>query len=92
MCNGSGAEQDWTGINWLRKSYPVEEKPQGDTGNSFSALSWEDGCHNLTAIYFPNTFDISWLKSLTCVMNDLCHGFLSPDSVYVFSSACFGSN
>lgn len=25
MCNGSGAEQDWTGINWLRKLYPVEE-------------------------------------------------------------------
>lgn len=25
MCNGSGAEQDWTGINWLRKSSPVEE-------------------------------------------------------------------
>lgn len=25
MCNVGGAEQDWTGINWLRKLYPVEE-------------------------------------------------------------------
>lgn len=25
VCNGSGAEQDWTGINWLRELDPAEE-------------------------------------------------------------------
>lgn len=35
MCNGSGTEQDWTGINWLKKLYPVEESHEGDSGSSF---------------------------------------------------------
>ena len=30
LCNGSGAEQGRTGINWLRRSYPVEES-RGET-------------------------------------------------------------
>lgn len=47
---------------------------------------------SLLTVYFPNTFDISWLKSLTCVTDDLCHGFLNADAVYIFSSACFGFN
>lgn len=47
---------------------------------------------SLLIIYFPNVFDISWLKSLMCVMNDLCDSFLNPDPAYLFSSACFRFN
>lgn len=61
-----GAEQDWTGINWLRKLYPVEEGHGGDTGGSFSALGWEQVGFIILpfTVYFPTTLDISLLKSL----------------------------
>jgi hypothetical protein len=30
MCNGSGAKQDWTGINWPRMLYPIAESHGGE--------------------------------------------------------------
>lgn len=44
-------------------------------------------------VYSSNTFVGILVEILDlCVMIDLCRGFLNANSVYIFSSAYFGSN
>lgn len=95
VCNCSGSEQDWAGITWPRKWDPAEESHGELLTTPFLCFSWGDSIMiSPLTVYFPETFHISWLKSLTylCVMNDVCHNFLNPNSVYIFSFAYFGLN
>lgn len=58
MCNGSGAEQDRTGMNWLRKElYPTEESHGETFGTPFLCLRLGRQHRDLT-IYclFPRFF------------------------------------
>lgn len=68
LCNGSGAEQDPTGMNWLRKLYPTEESHGEILATLFLARGWEDSIMlSPLTVYFPDTSDVAWLKSLICV-------------------------
>lgn len=58
MCNGGVAEQDWTGINWLRKSFSVEESHGEILATPFLLLEAGriDIMISSRSIYFPNTW------------------------------------
>lgn len=73
---------------------PCRGKPWGATHNSFSLLSLGRQHHDVTTYcLFPRNFSHFLVEILDlCVMNDLCHNFLNPNSVYIFSFAYFGLN
>lgn len=56
MCNVSGAEQDWTGLNWRRKLYPVEESHGEMLATPFLLEAGTIGIIILPTIYFSNIF------------------------------------
>lgn len=73
VCNCSGSEQDWTGITWPRKLDPAEESHGELLTTPFLCFSWVDSVTiSPLTVYFPETFHISWLKSLTCVLWMTC--------------------
>lgn len=77
-------------IGW--EVVPCRGKPWGRYWQLLLCVRCERRHHNLnTYCLFPHYlwhFLVEMLDS--CVMNDLCHGFLNPNFVYIFSSAYFG--
>lgn len=77
-------------IGW--EVVPCRGKPWGWYWQLLLCVRCESRHHNLiTYCLFPHYlwhFLVEMLYS--GVMNDLCHGFLNPNAVYIFSSAYFG--
>lgn len=77
-------------IGW--EVVPCRGKPWGQYWQLLFCFRCESRHHNfITYCLFPSYFWHFLVEILdSCVMNDLCHGFLNPNSVYFFSSAYFG--